>query len=294
GYKGERITIFTADGKKVDYPVDKDFTDVAGINTITLNQLVKYNLNSDGEIENIANVANANSIAQGQYRSNAVEIGSGNWYTVTDSTVIIADKNATEYVVGSWETLKKAIDAGIVTVDGVEIGRNNRLSAVYVNQVLSSGQQIGVIAGKGTDAKGNFYDVLVGGEKVRYNTSVSSAAKNDIVSFTLSGGKINSITSYVYTDVVAGNYPLVQGKVVASGNDFVTVNNQLGGTPTFGIDKDTVIVDITDGQTGPKVVSRVARDDYVRVLTGVKNGAIFESDSAVDKGIYKLIVIYKP
>jgi len=291
--RGVEVRIVNPDSTKSVYYVDSDYykDNKAVWETIeqklkeTVYTLVEYSLDSSGKIDYV-NPAQTHTFLGAD--GNRAQIGDENgknakWYRVLSDAAFFGFDTKDKIVGTKWDTFKTSADdkppVQVVLSKGA-------VKAMYIaSQIVDKGK-LGVIAGSGRNAGGYYYDVFVGGERVRYN--LTNAAANSIlkvdgkevqgwnlpngtvIEFDLSSGKINEIKLASRMD-----HDHSAGYVTERGSDYI----QIDGAYYWYFDEDTMIVD--DTRSTKRIVNNVARGDYV-VIYGKE-----------DAGVVELVVITK-
>jgi len=225
--------------------------------------LIEYELNNDGEVKAVT-VINDSYTSAGE-EDNRFDLGS--WYRVNDSTVFFAKDGLDDddWIVTNWDAFKDIEDTVYADIsDGV-------IDAVAYVGEISDSDNVGVIAGNGINSDGFYYDVIVEGEKTRYNVDSNDAdaedyVKKNFVTFDLSDGDISTV-GFVYDEAIGDFEVDTPSEVTKVGADYVEVDGNY-----YYTDSDTMVVDLDDGSS-PKVVSRPSRGDEV-VIYGDDKGVV--------------------
>jgi hypothetical protein len=157
------------------------------------------------------------------------------------------------------------------------------VKAMYIDGVIVDINKLGVVADHGRDGgKGIFYDILIDGEKVRYNlasdvqTGHVLLPKGTTVKFSLVSGKIGSLDK---VRIGIDEQYVAKGEVEERGADYVKVNGKY-----YYMDEDTMIVDVVESTK--KIVRNVGRGEYIKIYTmdskGIVDLIVIDKESAVE------------
>lgn len=258
-----KVKILTAAGDKATFDLDEDevIADVNGGNdkkvfdadapSTTLaevDDLIKYGLNSKGEIDSITAINNPATVGATDKDNDRIKLD-GSWYRVSDSSVFFAQDNG-DWQTVSWNTFAKSNIVGKSVnydLDG------NTVTAVVYNGEIEAAGDYGVILGSGYNTGGAYYELIVLGDTVTYNLA-SGDPDEDVVGLVY-GFKLNA-DNEITLDPDAKTTD-ISGEVKAfSARNYINV-----GEAYYDLDAETSIVDVSG--TSPKVVTSVGKGKTV-------------------------------
>ncbi|KKM10757.1 hypothetical protein SY88_11740 [Clostridiales bacterium PH28_bin88] len=270
------VKLLLGDGSKVTYTVNADSNiktvggtvydgdDVAAVAEIVKGYFVKYDLTSDGAIDNLEILdANTSDGNVGGYDTDNKRVKlNGTFYNVTDSTVIFKNV-ASDPKVSNWTELKTygANAYYYFKADGVD------LQYLVLSGNPAAAAKFAVVQEKGRDADGYYLKLNVNGTVSRYDADdvdetagYTNSAYKSFVTFQASGTDLTSVTKIdvsntVYT-VEEINY---SSKAVKIGGEWYFVNS------------DTQLYDVTGT---PKTIAfdEIFEGNKVNSLTPIDKG----------------------
>lgn len=276
--RGQEVRMLNADGTKAFYYVDSDFAKdpngnyqkyVAG----KKNVLVEYSLNKDGRIDSLKVSEPATFLDYDGSRARLTKGNITDWYRVNSEAGFFgynSKDGVSKYslVATDWDVFKRVCKPNPVDIQ--VLMPKGAVKAMYIDGVIVDVNKLGVIADYGRDGgKGIFYDILIDGEKVRYNLAADiqdnhvRLDKGTVVKFSLVSGKIGSIEGVADSDSAL----VRQGAVEERGADYVKV-----GGNYYYMDEDTMIVDVTESTK--KIVRNVGRGEYIKIYTMDNKGFV--------------------
>jgi len=248
---GGQVKILTTSGDKTVFDVDEDEITVV-TNTvydkddnipIAIDNLVKYTLNSKGEIDSIAKAGSA-TLNDMDKDNNRIKIN-GSYYRVTDATVFFAKDGATQdWKTYSWSTFAKS---GISNGNVSYAVDNGNVTAVAYNGVILTTGDYGVILESGYNSDGGYYKLMVLGNTVTYNLvsgDPTSSVVGKVYNFSLNADNeidLGTVHSATYANAKVTGF--------STGN-YIKFEYQ-GTEYTYLLDKETSIVDIIDHLADP-------------------------------------------
>jgi len=306
-----KVKILTAAGDKATFDLDEDevvayvygekvFDADANVETdnplAVANDLIKYTLNSKGEIDSITAITDdpdkKAKVENSDKDGKRIKLDS-DWYRVSDTTAFFGwgSTKQNDWTTTTWSNFADVRGDVYYDYDG------NTVTAIVYNGPVTAKGDYGVILGSGYIKGGPYYELIVLGDRVTYNLAsdelnesvvglVYSFELNADNEITLEDGAItasnlgNVVTEVVYGTVEtfrAGDYI----KVDVQGSSSEALNNSstdYTGSRYFYLDDETSIVDVTGDAPavetsvgrGRTVVLYIDEDGYVDYALIVK------------------------
>ncbi len=260
-------------------------------------RLVKFTLQSNGAIDTFSFVSQAGATGAVDPDLHTVVIGAA---TLGMEGAVVFDVSAADkddWEVVGWKDLEDAAGAGAVTVKDYK-DSDGDITYLAAGTAIAATTDYAMYTGKGYDANGPYIKILDANGAVVKKTCVSNfdstdpdwgtVAKGDVITYTVTGGKIATIT------VKPGNQAPPTGdglkdvvtSVVRSGVKKIKVKDNaaaLDSTAVYKfVDGDTLFFDFTDTDATPL---KITLDD-VQELDNIK----WEADA---KDVLKWVVVVK-
>lgn len=185
GVKLARVRLLLPNGNEVIYNVEED---LAGVTTTTTNALVKYTLNSDGEVDSLVATALGTPYAA-TYNKTSQYITVGGTSTFFDSNVVIFDSNEG--------------DEDVLAASG--LGSNISVAGIITNSAGTKILAIAVTSG-GTPASDDVYAYIISRANV-VDPDNSTKVAQEITAM------VDGVQKVLYS--VAGTTPIGANKVFA-------------------------------------------------------------------------------
>lgn len=286
--RGVEVRIVNPDSTKAVYYVDSDYyrdnylslwKDLENdVNNKKDYVLVEYSLDGSGRIDY---VRTADEVLFVDYDGNRAKISTdvndaskAKWFRVNSDAGFFGFDTKDKLVGTNWSTFRTASSADTkVQV----IWPKDAVKAMYIPSQIVDNDKVGVIAASGRNSGGYYYDVFIGGERVRYNLTNAAADKEltvagkavkgwnlsngTVIEFDLSSGKISDLA--LAAPITDG-----AGTVTERGSDYIRLDNG----QYWYFDEDTMIVDVT--KDTKRIVGNVAKGDYVSIYGDEEDGVV--------------------
>ncbi len=321
--KTDTLTIFTAEGKNVTYDLDLTTSEIDDLKKAGkgMAKLVEYELNKDGELDEITVIDGTGSdqgaliASEGdevEVKNNAYLVGNGNTVTLASTAVIFevgvddGDIDPTvvtrSSVLGGGDFAPTKLDdvtgAGGVSGTGADVAAycvyvtnsNGAAKALAYTDADTSKYHYGVIDSynfKNSDDNNNIS--FVDGDTYELNNPGFSAKDDDLAVYTMSGSKVNMEFAYGNDSDMRGKTMEVKGYTegLMTFDTEMTVDVAKNTTDHANKKYDTIM---TDNDTVVYVIDASSGDYVLGELSDIAKGA-YVFVPVVDKDDYADIVI---
>ena len=278
-----------APGSQIYFDVDGSGTRNAGDVDAVDKRLVKFSLQSNGAIDTFEFVNNADNIALNARNTDlhTVNLTAGGWKGIEGAAVFdVRAASKDDWEVVGWKDLESAIANGaiapIAVVDYKESSGDITYISVIGTAAISATTDYAMFVGKGYDSDGPFIKILDANGAVAKKTCVKNidtvsaagwaSVKGDMISYTVSGSKIATITPKPGNQTAHGGPPALNwdsvAEVVRSGAKKIKIENfdGAGGAVYRFVDDDTLFFDFTneDGTPIKTTLDGVQQLDHIR------------------------------
>jgi|GEM_PF-977416 len=294
-----KVRILTAAGDKATFDLDEDevVADVVydddkkvfdadqpgGEPLAVLYDLIKYGLNSKGEIDSITAITKDATVKDADKDNNRIKLDDS-WYRVTDTTAFfgLGPDGPDDWTTTTWSNFA---DVGEVPVNFDYDG--NTVTAIVYNGPVTTEGDYGVILKAGRNVDGPYYRLMVLGEEVTYNLANASDFNATVVS------EVYEFTLNADNEITLGDVaePKVDKKKVEafSAGNYIKVDGAY-----YDFDDETSIVDVTGDApevktsvgTGETVNVYVDGDGYVDYIVIVSSGTTPSPTPTVTTYVY--------
>ncbi|QGU00475.1 hypothetical protein SYNTR_1881 [Candidatus Syntrophocurvum alkaliphilum] len=289
----EGVSIFRADGSVATYVVEdkEDFYDSGDIKAAKVDALIKYSINSDGELEleenfkpstaywafetdtdnNILTVVNSDVVTV-DVDDEAVTISEGSSFDISNTAIFNLHRDDDDLQTVEVADFLDAVDGetsypALIVVDG------NTIEYIVITDPNLEGTTVNIamVIDTGRDVDGEYAYLLLPQGEVKYYIDEGPVVEDEVLMFTLKQGEIVADDSGWYPP--AGPYEVKS----ISGNIFEVITANAGEANeeirNFVVDNDTIYY---DNENSPVLIEKddIARGDIINLYREIGETAV--------------------